>query len=346
MLGWTSLWSAMATTSQGAALTEQHRLAQQQVRNDFLVEFLAMWALLDSTRLDDTSPGWVRAVMSLIRQYRQKSARVATDYYQGFAAVEAPVGAGRIEIPGGASRPPSPPPVRPAPARRQPARTPEPVRTSRFNDQQVAPRDRRARLEMDESAFSPRIEGDRRARIEIPDIDWAPSDRAAQVSLTVTGPVNQKSKASRGKPLQVARDESFTQAAGAASRHVLNGGRQSLLTLVEGDMRAIGWIRVTDGDPCSFCAMLASRGAVYKEDSFSRSDPRFTGPGEFKVHDSCACTMEVVYSRQAAWPGRGDEFYRMWRDDIEGRHSGADARRVWRRLYEQRRRDERRTEVA
>lgn len=336
----------MATTSQGAALTEQHRLAQQKVRDDFLVEFLAMWALLDSTRLDATGPGWVAAVMPLVRRYRLRSAQVATDYYGRFAAVEAPAGPAPARSDTPAARPPVPSPTRPTPTRRQPARTPEPVRTSRLDDQQVAPRDRRVRFDFDESAFSPRIEGERPTRIEIPDIDWAPADRAARVSLTVTGPVGQKSKAGRGKPLQVARDESFTQAAGAATRHVLTGGRQSLLTLVEGDMRAIGWIRVTDGDPCHFCSMLSSRGAVYKEDSFSQSDPRFEGPGEFKVHDSCACTMEMIYSRQAAWPGRADEFYRMWRDNIEGRYSGQDARNAWRRLYEQRQREQRRTEVA
>lgn len=337
----------MASTSEGARLTEQHRLQQQQVRNDFLAEFLALWALLDSTRLDVTGPGWVAAVLPLIRRYRLRSAQVATDYYVRFAAVEAPAAPvpGRVDTPP-VGRPQAPSPTRPTPSRRQPARTPEPVRSSRFDTPQAAPRDRRVRFDFDDSAFSPRIEGERRTRVEIPDIDWAPSDRAARVSLTVTGPVGQKSKASRGKPLQLARDESFVEASGAATRHVLTGGRQSLLTLVEGDMKAIGWIRVTDGDPCHFCSMLSSRGAVYKEDSFSQSDPRFHGPGEFKVHDSCACTMEMIYSRQAAWPGRADEFYRMWRDNIEGRYSGKDARNAWRRLYEQRQREQRRTEVA
>lgn len=318
-------------------MTEAHRVEQQRIRADFLGEFLVLWALLDSSRLDATGPAWAAAVMPLIRRFRLRSAESSTLYFERFAAAEAPAAA-PVATP--APRPTS------SPVRRQPARTPEPVRASRFEPAQVAPRDRRVRLELDETAFGPRIEGERRTRIEIPDIDWAPADRAARVSLTVTGPVSQKSKAGRGKPLQVARDESFAEASGAATRHVLTGGRQSLLTLVEGDMRAIGWIRVTDGDPCFFCAMLASRGGVYKKDSFSQSDPRFTGPGEFKVHDSCACTMEVVYSRQAAWPGRGDEFYRMWRDNIEGRYSGQDARNAWRRLYEQRRRETRRSDVA
>ena len=336
----------MASTSEGAALTEQHRAAQQQITSDFLAEFLALWALLDSTRLDDTGPGWVAAVLPLVRRYRLRSAEAATAYYVGFAAAEAPT---TPTPPPASSRPslaePAARPDRPPTLPRRGPRTPEPVRpSSRVDPPQVVARERRVRWDLDESAFEPRP--DRQARIEIPDIDWAKADRAAQVSLTVTGPVGQKSKAARGKPLRLARDESFVEAAGAATRHVLTGGRQSLLTLVEGDMRAVGWIRVTDGDPCAFCAMLASRGAVFKEDSFSRSDPRFTGPGEFKVHDSCACTMEVVYSRQAAWPGRADEFHRLWRDNIEGRYTGAEARRMWRQLYERQRRDARRTDVA
>lgn len=343
----------MASTSEGAALTEAHRLEQQQVRNDFLAEFLALWVLLDSARLDVTGPGWVRALMPVVRRYRRRSAEVSTVYYERFAAAEAPstparVGRPRIELPPGVRRPE--PARTPQPSRRQPARTPEPTRPSQprpSSEMQVAPRDRRVRFDLDESAFQPRPDSERhRTRIEIPDIDWSRSDRAVEVSLIVTGPVGQKSKTSRGKPLQVARDESFVEASGAATRHVLTGGRQSLLTLVEGDMKAIGWIRVTDGDPCSFCAMLASRGARYKGDSFSESDPRFEGPGEFKVHDSCACTMEVIYSRQAAWPGRADEFYRLWRDNIHGKYSGKEARNAWRRLYEQRQRDARRDAVA
>lgn len=337
----------MASTSEGTRLTEEHRLAQQQVRADFLVEFLALWVLLDSARLDVTGPGWVSAVLPVIRRYRGRSAQVATSYFERFSSVEAPPGTVTAPV-----APPAAPASTPTPARgltvpaRRPAGDPEPSRPARLDGQRVARRDRSVRFDFDGSAFEARPDGDRRTRIEIPDIDWDSADRAARVSLTVTGPVNQKSKAARGKPGQVARDESFTEASGAATRHVLTGGRQSLLTLIENDTRAIGWIRVTDGDPCSFCAMLASRGAVYKEDSFSQSDPRFTGPGEFKVHDSCACTMEVVYSRQAAWPGRGDEFYRMWRDNIEGRFSGKDARNAWRRLYEQRQREQRRTVAA
>jgi hypothetical protein len=276
----------MASTDHGRRLTEAHRLAQQQVRAEFLTRFLALWPLLDSTRLDETSPGWTQAVLNEITASRMDSARVATQYFEEFAAAEAPS-------------------------------TP-----------------RRARIEIPDLPTS----GRRSARVSVPDIDWKPADRAARVSLNVTGPASQKSKARRGKPLQVARDESFNESAGAASRHVFTGGRQSLLTLVESDDQVIGWVRVTDGDPCSFCAMLASRGPVFKKGSFSESDPRFFGPGEFKVHDNCACTMEPVFDRATLWPGRAAEFRRLWRTATQG-YSGQDALNAFRRAYEQQQRD-------
>lgn len=90
-------------------------------------------------------------------------------------------------------------------------------------------------------------------------------------------------------------------AAGAAvARHVGNGQRHQVQDTVKTDRRAIGYIRVTSGDPCYFCAMLASRGPVYKEDSFEQSDLLFDGEGRHKVHDSCACSMRPVYTRGAA----------------------------------------------
>jgi hypothetical protein len=322
----------MAATSQGARLTEAHRLEQQRVRDDFLAEFIALWVLLDSARLDETGPGWVSAVMRVIRAFRLRSAQVASRYFLEFQAAEAPVtvprpriDAPRLELPasGGrdASALPRPRPSEPRrPAQNRPA--PEIPR---------APRERRVRFDFDESLFQRDDRPRARVDLEIPDIDWGPSDRAAEVSLIVTGPVGQKSKAKRGKPADRARDESFVQASGAASRHVLTGGRRSLLTLLQDDPQALGWARVTDGDPCAFCAMLASRGPVYGTEASAK----------FEAHDACACTAEPVYSRDAPWPGRAVEFQELWHYATQG-YSGKDAINAFRRLYEQQQRDARR----
>ena len=336
----------MALTPEGRRLTEQHRLAQQQVRDDFLAEFLAIWALLDTARLDETGTGWVQAVMRLIELFRLRSAQVATGYYLDFRAVEAP---------------PEPPEPVSQPSSRGVSASPRPRRAASRPSPLVIPEPRSSlvRFDFDESAFAPTERRTARIELDVPDIDWSARDRAAEVSLIVTGPVGQKAKIGRGKRPQQARDESFVEASGAASRHVLTGGRQSLLRLIEDDepLQLRGYIRVTDGDPCYFCAMLASRGPVFPSEraagGSNRRGPRnaragveFVGDGEFKVHDHCACTVEPVYYTDTVWPGRAREFRDLWDDHIKNNYSGDDAIRAWRRLYEQRQREARREQVA
>lgn len=102
-------------------------------------------------------------------------------------------------------------------------------------------------------------------------------------------------------------------AASAAYRHVQNGGRDLVDSAVVNDSLAVGYIRVTSGAPCAFCAMLASRGPVYKSDSFSKSDVRFTGPGEHKVHDGCGCTIRPLYGKSSSnWTDEALKFEQIW----------------------------------
>jgi hypothetical protein len=101
---------------------------------------------------------------------------------------------------------------------------------------------------------------------------------------------------------------------GTASRIALDGGRTTTLETVKHDPVALGWYRVTDGAPCAFCALLASRpalkhedgslrkGALYGEHSFDASNARFDGPGEFKVHNDCGCSMAPMFSTSDEMP--------------------------------------------
>jgi hypothetical protein len=95
--------------------------------------------------------------------------------------------------------------------------------------------------------------------------------------------------------IQEARVKTVKKITGSVERHVQNGGRQTLYDGIQEDPVALGYIRVTRQDPCYFCAMLASRGIVFGQDSFDESDPRFTGEGAAKVHDWCHCTLKPVY---------------------------------------------------
>lgn len=81
---------------------------------------------------------------------------------------------------------------------------------------------------------------------------------------------------------------------GTAERVVLDGQRTTILDSVEQDTGADArWYRLTDADPCGFCALLASRGAVFRsEDTAS-----------FETHNSCGCTAAVSFTGQVTLTG-------------------------------------------
>lgn len=104
----------------------------------------------------------------------------------------------------------------------------------------------------------------------------------ARTSLQVTGYVT----AERLRALKHADPGrvALVRVSGAVTRHVLAGGRETLLASARSDRRARGWARVTSAEPCEFCSMLASRGGVYTAIS-----------GAFQSHDHCACGLEPIY---------------------------------------------------
>lgn len=136
-----------------------------------------------------------------------------------------------------------------------------------------------------------------------------------------------------GVPKQRILQEGLARASGAAIRHVTTAGFDQVKQTVQEDKVAIGWYRTTRPGCCYFCAMLASRGLVYKEDSFEASNARFAGPGEQKVHDRCGCGLRPVYSRFDDLPDQTAEFEQLWIEAAE-EYSGADAILNFRRAYE------------
>lgn len=160
-----------------------------------------------------------------------------------------------------------------------------------------------------------------------------PELAAIKTSLLVTGPIGVKSRIGKGINPRIAKAKALVDVSGAASRHVLAGGRQLVTEAVYKDELAIKYARVTDGDPCAFCAMLAGRGPVYasKETAFrttARSKKR--GAGQ-RYHDHCGCTVEPGFFDDAEWPGRGREFEQLWKDSTKGKR---DAFKAFREAYE------------
>jgi hypothetical protein len=124
-----------------------------------------------------------------------------------------------------------------------------------------------------------------------------------------------------------------TNLAGAVDNLVLDVGRATIIDNVAADAKAKAWARVPEPGCCAFCALLATRGAVYKEDSFKQSNAKFAGGGfSFKVHDHCRCHVEPVFN---AYEPTAEirRWQAEWKEVSAGLH-GADARLAWRQHYE------------
>lgn len=102
-------------------------------------------------------------------------------------------------------------------------------------------------------------------------------------AMRVTTLVAIKRSTLAGKTAELAMRDSFVQMIGAATRLVLDVGRDTVRQTTIADPRTRGWERVTSGG-CNFCTMLAGRGAVYTEASV-----------DFASHDHCACSAQPVY---------------------------------------------------
>ena len=126
-----------------------------------------------------------------------------------------------------------------------------------------------------------------------------------------------------GMSPQAAARHGFVQASGSTGRMILLGGNDAIIGSTRNDGMAQGWARVTSGNPCEFCAMVASRGPVFRSE----------GTADFESHDHCACTVEPHYEG-SAWPGKARQFREMWDSATEGL-SGRDAINAFRRRLKQ-----------
>lgn len=164
-------------------------------------------------------------------------------------------------------------------------------------------------------------------------------------SLRVTGPVAFKEHVERTGSVEGAKAAMVARLPAAAARQVMAGGRETIERTAEEDRRIVGWRRVTDADPCAFCAMLASRGAVYlTRESASGVVGRGRGGtlrgsrqrGE-PYHDGCECTVAPLYEHEPEPPEVVD-LENQWLQATAG-HSGKAAIRAWRQYWDKQRRE-------
>lgn len=123
--------------------------------------------------------------------------------------------------------------------------------------------------------------------------------------------------------------------AASTERMVLDGGRGALYNLANRDKRVVGYARVSaSGTPCGWCAMLISRGAVYR----SAKSASLGDDGDL-YHDNCHCYAEPIFSReQYESDPRFDlnrEYHQLWPKVTAG-YGGKDAVAIWRKFIRER----------
>ena len=136
--------------------------------------------------------------------------------------------------------------------------------------------------------------------IDVPKIDIVRSTQA----LLMTGPVSIRKQLSTGMGLQEALNSAKKQTLAVGKRLTLEAPRQGLIKLVQNDKDALGWSRVSDGQPCHFCAMLLSRGPDYKSKETAR----------FRAHNGCGCSVRPFFKGDPhdGWSPDALALRRLW----------------------------------
>lgn len=144
-----------------------------------------------------------------------------------------------------------------------------------------------------------------------------------RATLDSTGPYGLLGRIKTGQQVEQANENTGVILSGATQRLIINGARYGVLQSVEADAKAVAWMRVTGPNPCAFCAMLASRGAVYKSEE----------TGGFKSHSHCACVAMPVFDFRVASASYDNPLYQQWKQATKGK-SGKDALRAWRQYWD------------
>lgn len=117
-------------------------------------------------------------------------------------------------------------------------------------------------------------------------------DVAATASLVdKVGPQGFLRRIGEGQPEMLAYQRVVNEVAAEARKAIMSGGRSVVRESARRNSRIVGWRRVSDGNPCAFCAMLVSRGPAYTAYSKALSRSR---DGD-AYHKRCGCTVEEVY---------------------------------------------------
>lgn len=136
--------------------------------------------------------------------------------------------------------------------------------------------------------------------------DDSTAEEEAEIILDALGPRNLERKLEQirddlpAREVDRLREEArravARRQAAAAERMIKNGGRGAVFDLADKDDQVLGWARVSmTGTPCGWCAMLISRGPVYK--SATSASIGLDHEGDL-YHDNCNCIAVPVFSEE------------------------------------------------
>lgn len=135
------------------------------------------------------------------------------------------------------------------------------------------------------------------------------------------------------EPFDVRLAQAQSRAEAVVQKLVADQGRATMRQATQRDRGAIAYARAAALGACSFCKLMASRGAVYKnaQTAGREADERFTGEASVvKFHDNCSCAIIPVFRGQAfELSPHAAEWDRLYREYAQG-HSG-DQLRLFRR---------------
>lgn len=317
-LAWLAAW-----------LVLRHQAEQRSIAADVVTRLAPLWKILDFHDLKNTQTPWIQAALPIVEDAYVASQwaaqRFLVDYRHAHlpAAPELPAITGAPTMPG---------------------------RSGSSTGAVATQLESELRAQM-AAALGGTAEPEAAATLpEVPKATTAPAEAAhaaeattpkviedtpfqvieSTVSLVGTGPGEVKKQ--MPAPEDQAMDAGRVLSSKVAVRIAIDGGRAVVRRGVDLDHEAVGWARVLNVDPCYFCAMLASRGAVYKRDSFDRSNGSFEGEGVAKVHDGCRCGLRPVYSHSDTRDPTAEAAWQQWKDHAQGLPS-KEAIRAFRRNY-------------
>lgn len=132
------------------------------------------------------------------------------------------------------------------------------------------------------------------------------------------------------EPVDVRLDAAMVKADAVAQKLVADRGRETVRQAVRQDAQAVAYARAAALGACAFCALMASRGAVYAtaESAGRDANERFSGNASVaKFHDNCHCAIIPVFRGQRfELSPRAAEWDQLYRDHAQG-YSGDQLRR-------------------